>query len=160
MNQLPDRLPTHVGQPQPLAGWPIEPTMPAAVELYGERPAVAWVQDPYNPGRSVAIDARLIHRPEALPARDLTPQPLIDPIAARILSGGVGGGALAAGVGWGVGQAAAGIAAFASSGAVMVIALLLLAAKLPGAGRGSSTTQIHNEIHNHTRWLGKTTNNL
>jgi hypothetical protein len=96
---------------------------------------------------------------EALPVtaqpvalRDLTPAPLIDPVAQRVLAGGIGAGATGAGVGWGVGQAFAGIAAFGGVTSLAVIAALLLVARL-----GGSRTQIHNETHvtNTNRWFGK-----
>ncbi len=64
------------------------------------------------------------------PIRDLSPQPLLDVTAQRLLGGGIGGGALAAGVGWGIGQAANGLAGL-GSGALVWIALMFLATKLP-----------------------------
>ncbi|MDQ0792004.1 hypothetical protein [Streptomyces sp. B1I3] len=146
--QLPEPYQQHapVGQPQP--GY----TRPANVELYAERPPIAYVPDPYNPGTSIAIDARLIQPATAPQPRDLTPQPLIDPRAQLVFAGGAAAGMTGAGVGWGIGQAAAGIAAIGSSSAVIAIALLLLAAKLPNAARRGNTTNIHNETHNHTSW--------
>jgi hypothetical protein len=77
-------------------------------------------------------------RPEP---RDLTPLPLLDPVAQRFVGAGIGGGALAAGAGYGVGEivnAAAGI----GSGALMWAALAVLAWRLPvrgiTGGRGST----------------------
>lgn len=95
---------------------------------------------------------------EALPvAAPAPPAPVprsTDPIAQRLLAGGVGAGAAGAGVGWGIGQAITGIAELGSSAGLAAILLLLLAARL-GGGR----TRIHNEthIHNTNRWLGRST---
>src|SRR5690606_1336562 len=66
--------------------------------------------------------------------RDLSPQPLLDPLAQRLLGAGIGGGALSAGVGWGIGQAANGLTGL-GSGALVWIALMFLAAKLPSPRR-------------------------
>lgn len=153
---LPER-PTTVGQPSPLAGWPTEAVQPAAVELYQERVPVAYVPDPYNPGQSVAIDARLLQPMQPHQPRDLTPVPLIPPLAWVLLFGGTGGGALSAGVGWGVGQAAQGIATSGFIGGVAVVALLLLVAKLGRVGGG---THIEQHVHNHNRWFGRSTTSL
>jgi hypothetical protein len=95
---------------------------------------------------------------QALPPRDLTPVPLIDPRAQLVVAGGIGAGAAGAGIGWGVGQAVAGIAAFSGSSALVVALLLLAAAKLTGGGASStSTTNVHNEtfVTNNNRWFGK-----
>ncbi|MFE6126787.1 hypothetical protein ACFQ6Q_00720 [Streptomyces sp. NPDC056437] len=146
MSQLPDRLPTIVGQPHPIV-------QPAEVELYGER-RVAYVQSMENPNQSVAIDARLLQPPAVYQPRDLTPQPLIDPLAQRLLAGGVGGGALAAGVGYGFGQA---VGALAAGGPVLLLAIL---AALVTAGRGGSRQGDTYNITNNNRLWGKTTNNL
>lgn len=75
-----------------------------------------------------------------------------DPIAQRLIAGGIGAGAAGAGVGWGVGQAVTGIAELGGSAGLAAILLLLLAARF-GGGR----TRIHNEthIHNTNRWLGR-----
>lgn len=148
------------GQRQPMPGWPVEPAIDqhAVIEMARER-GIAYLPDPYNPSRSVAVYRDLVERPAPQQPRDLTPLPLIDPIAARLLAGGVGGGALGAGVGWGFGQAAAGIAAFGGSSAVLVVALLLAAAKLPSVGRGGGT-HIEKHVHHHNSWWGKSTTSL
>jgi hypothetical protein len=84
--------------------------------------------------------------PRLLPAyqpRDLAPQPVVDPIAQRIVAGGVAVGAAGAGIGWGLGQALAGIAAISGGGTVLgMLAGLLLARAL-----GPSTTVHHHETH-------------
>lgn len=151
MNQLPDRLPTtYVGQPQPTA------LRPAAVELYGERPVI-YVQSAENPQQSVAIYRDLNQTPAVYQPRDLTPQPLIDPMAQRLIAGGVGGGALAAGVGYGLGQAVGALAAGFPVLALFAIAALI-ATKASSRGRGS--THITQTVHHHNRWWGKSTTNL
>ncbi|MFB7285458.1 hypothetical protein [Actinacidiphila glaucinigra] len=84
----------------------------------------------------------------ATPApRDLTPQPLIDPLALRLLFGGIGVGAAGAGLGWGAGQVVAGVAALISSGALLAAALLLALVRLLGSGSSTST---HTETHIHS----------
>lgn len=128
---------------------------PSEVELYAERPPIAWVVNPLNPSESVAVDARLIQRPEPAPPRDLSPQPLIDPLAARMAGAGIGAGAAGAGIGWGIGQAAAGIATFGGTTAVVVMLALWLLAR---AGRPS--VHVRQEVHNHARWFGKTSTRL
>ena len=113
---------------------------PAAVNLAAERGPVVWVPDAY--GRMVPMPKHLAPPPMAMPEpRDLTPLPLLDPIAQRFMGAGLGGGALAAGVGYGVGEvinAAAGI----SGGALMWAAVIALALRTParafGGGRGST----------------------
>jgi hypothetical protein len=113
---------------------------PATVELAGEHGPVVWVPDAY--GRMVPMPKHLAPPPVVRPeTRDLTPPPLLDPIAQRFLGAGIGGGALCAGIGWGVGEivnAAAGL----GTGTVMWVALAVLAWRTPvraiSAGRGST----------------------
>lgn len=133
------------------------PVYPAAVELYGEREAVVYVPNAY--GEMVPMLKSQAPAPmQPMPPRDLTPQPLIDPVAARMFGGGAGAGLAGAGVGWGVGQAAAGIATFGGSSAVLVIALLLLASKL---GRGGSYREGDTyNVTNVNRWWGKSSTRI
>ncbi|NEB70288.1 hypothetical protein G3I39_25005 [Streptomyces fulvissimus] len=136
-----------VGQPRPAY------TRLARVELYTEREPIVYVPNAY--GEMVPMLRSQAPSPIAAPQpRDLTPLPLIDPLAARMAGAGIGAGAAGAGVGWGLGQAFAGIATMGGATAIAAIALLLLAAKVPAIGRGSSTTNIHNETHNHNTWWG------
>jgi hypothetical protein len=128
---------------------------PAEVELYTERAPIAWVADPCDPSRSVAIDARLIQRPEPAPPRDLSPQPLFDPLAQRLLAGGLGVGAAGAGLGFGFGQLAAGLALMGTSGLALLVGLLLAAGM-----RGRPSVHVRQEVHNHARWFGRNTTNL
>lgn len=146
---LPDRLPTHVGQPQPTI------VQPAAVELYADRPVV-YVQSADNPNQSVAVYRDLVQPPAAYQPRDLTPQPLIDPVAQRLLAGGVGGGTLAAGVGYGLGQAVGALAAGFPVLALFAIAALI-AAKASGGGGSTHITQT---VHHHNRWFGRSNTNF
>ncbi|WP_419996123.1 hypothetical protein [Streptomyces boninensis] len=138
-----------------------EPTPPApydggpsaAVEPSGERVAVVWVPDAY--GRMVPMPKHLAPPPmERQPPRDLAPLPLLDPIAQRFIGAGIGGGALSAGVGWGVGEVVNAIAGF-SSGAAMWIALAILAWRLPAraltGGRGS-TVNIRKAVFKHSHF--------
>ncbi|MEV7081552.1 hypothetical protein AB0N88_23935 [Streptomyces sp. NPDC093516] len=113
---------------------------PAAVELAAERGPVVWVPDAY--GRMVPMPKHLAPPPMERPEpRDLTPLPLLDPIAQRFLGAGIGGGACAAGIGWGVGEAI-NAAAGLGTGTVMWIALAVLAWRTPvralANGRGST----------------------
>jgi hypothetical protein len=135
----------HVSYRMPLTG---------PVELYTERPAVVWVPDAY--GRMVPMPKDQAPAPmQPMAPRDLTPLPLLDPVAQRVVACGIGAGAAGAGVGWGVGQAFAGIAAFGGITSLAVIAALLLLARL---SRGSNTTITNTTtVHNTNRWFGKST---
>jgi hypothetical protein len=142
---LPQRYQPYVG---PAAG-------PASVELYDEHDPIVHVPDPYDPSRSVAVRRSALQPVAATAPRDLTPQPLIDPLAQRLAAAGVGAGTAGAGVGWGIGQAAAGIATFGGSTAAVVMLALWLLAR---ASRPS--VQVQQTVHNHARWFGKNTTNL
>ncbi|MFG2552168.1 hypothetical protein [Streptomyces sp. NPDC048581] len=132
--------PVELHHPEPLA--PCDPTA-AAVELYGEREAVVWVPDAY--GRMVPMPKHLAPAPMPMPEpRDLTPLPLLDPVAQRFIGAGIGGGALSAGVGYGVGEIISAAAGF-GSGAAMWIALIVLALRMPARTitNGASGSTIH-----------------
>ncbi|MER5403629.1 hypothetical protein [Streptomyces sp. NPDC002769] len=128
---------------------------PAAVELAAERGPVVWVPDAY--GRMVPMPKHLapapIHPPEP---RDLTPLPLLDPLAQRFLGAGLGGGALAAGIGYGVGEivsAAAGI----SGGALVWVAVIVLALRAPAraiSGGTGSTVNIRKAVIRRSHFHG------
>lgn len=133
-----------------------------AVELSAERaadPGAALVWIPGD-GRATLLPREDLppeyFNPGLLPAyqaRDLAPRPAVDPVAQRIVAGGVAVGAAGAGFGWGLGQALEGIAAFTGSGTVLgMLAGLLLARAL-----GPSTTVNHHETHvTHRSLLGRT----
>ncbi|MFH8410740.1 hypothetical protein ACH4FX_39105 [Streptomyces sp. NPDC018019] len=149
---LPDPQHQHGGQQLP--GWPAEAPLRGPVELYGERDPVVWVPDAY--GQMVPMRRSQAPAPvQPTPPRDLSPQPLFDPVAQRLLGGGIGGGILAAGVGWGVGQvvdAAVGL----GSGFLAWLAIVLVIAKLPGGRRGGDTYNVTTTVHNTSRWFGRT----
>ncbi|MER6616318.1 hypothetical protein [Streptomyces xantholiticus] len=134
---------TPAGVQQPIVGF---------VELGDENDPIVHVQDPYDPNRSVAVRRSALQPTVPTAARDLSPQPLIDPLAARMLGGGVGGGVAA----WGAGQFLMGAsqvisAAAGVGGAVLAIALLLLAAKMTPSSRAGKTVN----ITNHNRLWGR-----
>ncbi|MGW1729906.1 hypothetical protein [Streptomyces sp. NPDC001999] len=135
---LPAERAVTVHQPQPLAPYDAGPSM--AMDPYGERQPVVWVPDAY--GRMVPMPKHLAPTPVAAPEpRDLTPLPLLDPVAQRFMGAGLGGSALAAGIGYGVGEvisAAAGI----SGGALVWVAVIVLALRAPAhaisGGKGNT----------------------
>ncbi|WP_328431792.1 hypothetical protein [Streptomyces sp. NBC_00453] len=145
--------PIELHTPQPLT--PYDPTA-APVELYGEREAVVWVPDAY--GRMVPMPKRLAPPPVlATEPRDLTPLPLLDPIAQRFIGAGIGGGALSAGVGYGIGQIISAAAGF-GSGAAMWIALMVLALRMPARtltnGASGSTVNIRKAVIKRSHFYG------
>ncbi|MBE4796143.1 hypothetical protein [Streptomyces caniscabiei] len=127
---------------------------PSEVELYDEADPVVWIPGAYKE----MVPVRKSQLPAPVPAasaRDLSPQPLFDPLAQRLAGAGIGAGVAGAGIGWGVGQAAAGIAAVGGSTAVVVMLALWLLAR---AGRPS--VHVRQEVHNHSSWFGRNTTNL
>ncbi|MFD6550078.1 hypothetical protein [Streptomyces sp. NPDC058398] len=128
---------------------------PAAVELAAERGPVVWVPDAY--GRMVPMPKHLAPAPTLAPEpRDLTPLPLLDPLAQRFMGAGLGGGALAAGIGYGVGEivsAAAGI----SGGALVWVAVVVLALRAPAraiSGGKGSTVNIRKAVIKRSHFHG------
>ncbi|MFF5981170.1 hypothetical protein ACFY78_20200 [Streptomyces olindensis] len=126
------------------------------VELYGERVPVVWVPDAY--GRMVPMPKHLAPPPMPAPEpRDLTPLPLLDPVAQRFLGAGLGGGALAAGVGYGVGQILSTLAGL-GSGALLWIALIALACRMPARAvadaRGDTTVNIRKAVIKRSHFHG------
>ncbi|MEU6535874.1 hypothetical protein [Streptomyces sp. NPDC047000] len=139
--------------PAPLS--PYEPA-PAGVELAAERGPVVWVPDAY--GRMVPMPKHLAPPPTPMPEpRDLTPLPLLDPVAQRFVGAGIGGGALAAGVGYGVGEIVNAAAGF-GSGALMWAALAVLAWRMPiravHGGRNGSTVHIRKAVIKRSHFHG------
>lgn len=127
---------------------------PAEVDLYDEQDPVVWIPGAY--GEMVPVRKSQAPAPvQAAPVRDLTPQPLFDPLAQRLLAGGLGVGAAGAGLGFGFGQLAAGLALMGSSGLVLLAGLLLAAGM-----RGGQVTHVRQEVHNHARWFGRTETRL
>ncbi|MGW6261725.1 hypothetical protein [Streptomyces sp. NPDC055085] len=132
---------------------PLYAPTPTAVELAAERGPVVWVPDAY--GRMVPMPKHLAPAPLTPPEpRDLTPLPLLDPIAQRFMGAGLGGGALAAGVGYGVGEivnAAAGI----SGGALVWVAVIVLALRAPAraiSGGKGNTVHIRKAVIKRNRF--------
>ncbi|WP_209446222.1 hypothetical protein [Streptomyces sp. MZ04] len=126
---------------------------PLEIELYGEHDPVVYVPNAY--GEMVPMRKSQAPVPmQAPPPRDLTPQPLFDPLAQRMAGAGIGAGSAGAGIGWGIGQAAAGIATIGTTTAVVAMLALWLLAR---AG-GRVVNHVHNETHNHVqqKWLGRT----
>ncbi len=127
------------------------------IELRDETDPIVHVPDPYDPNQSVAVRRSQLQPTAAPVPRDLTPQPLFDPIAQRLLGAGMGGGVLL----WGGGQFLVGASQFVSalSGVGALLFFLALAgarALLPG-GRGGGT---HIEVHQHARGFGRNTTHL
>jgi hypothetical protein len=150
---LPAERAVTVHQPQHLT--PYDPGPSAALDPYGERQPVVWVPDAY--GRMVPMPKHLAPAPVLATApRDLTPLPLLDPVAQRFMGAGIGGGALAAGVGYGVGEvinAAAGI----SGGALVWVAVIVLALRTPAraiSGGMGSTVNIRKAVIKRSHFHG------
>jgi hypothetical protein len=122
---------------------------PAQAELYDEADPIVHVPDPYDPQRSVAVRRSSLQPVAPTTPRDLTPVPLLDPLAQRLVAGGIGVGAAGAGVGFGLGQLAAGIALMGTSGLAILVGLLL-AARMLGP---RSVTNVRQEVHQHASWF-------
>ncbi|MFE7073790.1 hypothetical protein ACFU96_27255 [Streptomyces sp. NPDC057620] len=123
------------------------PTYPATVELRDEHDPIVYIPDAYGQ----LVPMRKSQAPQPMPRpepRDLTPQPLFDPLAQRMVGGGIGAGAAGAGLGWGFGQAAAGIATI--GGTTMVVAMLALYL-IARAGRPS--VRVEQTVHQHASWF-------
>ncbi|GGX40515.1 hypothetical protein [Streptomyces noursei] len=136
----------------PLPGWPQQPDR-------DDRDPVVYVPDAYGEGM-VAIRRSQVQPTAPTQARDLAPLPLLDPTAQRLLGAGLGGGACAAGLGWGVGQALTPLAGV-STGSFMWIAIAFVAWKAaPAMGRKTINNTTHNtsmHVTNRNRWFGKST---
>lgn len=126
------------------------------VELREEYDPKVWVQDPHDPNKSMQVRRSQLQPVEGTPARDMRPQPVIDPIAQRLVAAGAGVGLAC----WGGGHLLAGlsqlVAACAGLGsAAGAIALLLLAWKLAPSARGKRGGDIH--ITNKNGFGGRST---
>jgi hypothetical protein len=119
----------------------------AAVELHADRDPIVWVPDAHGQMVQMRRSQLPAYMPPA-PPRDLTPQPLLDPQAQRLLAGGVGVGAAGAGLGYGAGQMFAGVAMMGTSGLAILLGLLLAA----GSMRRRPEVRIHQEVHQHARF--------
>lgn len=149
MSALPERYPRYAPPGQ-------RPVRPAELELYGEADPIVHVPDPYNPTAFVAVRRSQLLPATPTPPRDLTPQPLFDPVAQRLVGGGIGGGVLL----WGGGQFLIGAGQLVSglSGAGLLLLFLALAGARAAFSRPQGGTRI--EVHNHNRGFGRSTTNL
>lgn len=128
---------------------------PTEVELHDDRDPVVWIPGAY--GEMVPVRKSQAPAPvQAAPVRDLTPQPLFDPLAQRLFAGGLGVGAAGAGLGFGLGQLAAGIALMGTSGLAVLVGLLL-AARVLGPRQ---VTHVRQTVHNQATWFGHNTTKL
>lgn len=144
---VPERLPTTtVGQLAPCA-YP--------VERYDEADPIVHVPDPYNVNGFVEVRRSALQPAAAHQPRDLSPQPLFDPLAQRMLGAGVGGGALSAGLGWGAAQVISAIAGGVTG--IVALALLLLAARATAPRPG---VRIEQHVTNHNRWFGSSSTRM
>ncbi|MEI5102464.1 hypothetical protein RB200_33135 [Streptomyces sp. PmtG] len=130
------------------------PLVPAQSGI--ERQPVVWVPDAY--GRMVPMPKHLAPPPVlASEPRDLSPLPLLDPVAQRLIGGGIGGGALSAGVGYGTGQAISAAAGFTSGAGlwlVLLFFLILRAPTAPTAPEGGSTVNIRKAVIKRSHFHG------
>jgi hypothetical protein len=143
-SNLPEQYRRYASDQQPLTG---------SVELYVEREPVVWVPDAY--GDLVPMPKSQAPAPvQPTPARDLRPQPLLDPTAQRLVAGGVGSGVAL----WGGGQFLAGAGQFVSGLSGMGALLFFLAVAGARAAFARGGTHIHSEQHTHVhqKWLGRT----
>ncbi|WP_405658202.1 hypothetical protein [Streptomyces sp. RK9] len=153
----PERL-TAVEVHHPIPITSVEPyTAPLAPAQTGvEREPVVWVPDAY--GRMVPMPKHLAPaRVQAPELRDLSPLPLLDPVAQRLIGGGIGGGVLSAGVGYGAGQAISAAAGFTSGAGLWILLLLLLLLRAPAAravSEGGSTVNIRKAVIKRSNFYG------
>jgi hypothetical protein len=133
------------------------PVHPAAIQLAAEqrpaeREASVWVESADDPNLMVRIPKRYVQATPRTEPRDLTPQPLLDPVAQRLVGAGVGGGILL----WGGGQFLIGAGQLLSSlsgvGALLFFLALAGGRTLLGGGRQAGTRI---EVHNHVRGFGR-----
>ncbi|WP_125263122.1 hypothetical protein [Streptomyces alboflavus] len=121
-----------------------------------EREPVVWVPDAY--GRMVPMPKHLAPPPVlATEPRDLSPLPLLDPVAQRLIGGGIGGGVLCAGLGYGAGQAIGAAAGFTSGAGLWILLLLLLLLRAPAAravSDGGSTVKIRKAVIKRSHFYG------
>lgn len=130
---------------------PLAPMQPGV-----EREPVVWVPDAY--GRMVPMPKHLAPPPVlATEPRDLSPLPLLDPVAQRLIGGGIGGGVLCAGLGYGAGQAIGAAAGFTSGAGLWILLLLLLLLRAPAAravSDGGSTVNIRKAVIKRSHFYG------
>ncbi len=127
------------------------PLVPAPVI---ERQPIVWVPDAY--GRMVPMPKHLAPPPIAATVqRDLSPLPLLDATAQRFIGAGIGGGALSAGAGYGIGQALTAAAGFTSGAGMWALILLAVVLRAPARGAaGGSTVHIRKAVIKRNRFYG------
>lgn len=142
---------TPAGHPAPARDLVIH--QPAPIELYGDRQPVVYVPSAENPNVMVAIPKHYVQPLQPAPERDLTPQPLFDPGAQKILATGVGAGAAL----WGGGQLLIGasqvLSALTGAGALLFFLAIAGARVLLTSGRSGDTYV----THNHNRGFSRST---
>lgn len=122
--------------PQPVVG---------AVERRDELDPIVHVQDPYDRNKSVEIRRSALQPTPPTPPRDLSPQPLLDVKAQRMVGAGVGFGVAA----WGGGQLLTGasqlLAAATGFGTTIAsIVFMIVVAKIVAALRRPKTVNVRN----------------
>ncbi|MFJ9799848.1 DUF6251 family protein [Streptomyces sp. NPDC101145] len=143
---LPDQRPTaHVGQPTP---YPFTPYDPA------HHGPVVYIPHPTHPNLSIPVPREAVPMTTPTIPRDLTPQPVLDPTAQRMLAAGLGAGTAAAGIGWGAAQLVSALAAGATG--LVALALLLLVARLTRP----RPTHIEQHVTTHVRGFGRATTRI
>jgi hypothetical protein len=115
------------------------------VELGDEHDPIVHVADPYDPNKSVMVRRSSLQPTQPTEKRDLTPQPLLDVKAQRMIGGGVGIGVAA----WGGGHLLAGASALmsAATGFGMTIAsivFMMAVARIAVALRRPKTVNVKN----------------
>ncbi|MFI5990229.1 hypothetical protein ACIBAC_00045 [Streptomyces sp. NPDC051362] len=121
--------------------WPLQ----GRVELLDEADPIVHVQDPYDPNKSVGVRRSSLQPTAPTPQRDLTPQPLLDVTAQRMIGGGVGLGVAA----WGAGHLFAGIsqllaAATGFATTIASIVFMIVVARIVAALRKPRTVNVKN----------------
>ncbi|MFF8645025.1 hypothetical protein [Streptomyces sp. NPDC015345] len=138
---------------------PITPADPYAAALVPatpvvERQPIVWVPDAY--GRMVPMPKHLAPPPvPATEPRDLRPLPLLDPTAQRFIGAGIGGGALSAGVGYGIGQVVSAAAGFTSGAGMWLLILLAFVLRAPArTAGGGSTVHVRKAVIKRSHFYG------
>ncbi|ARQ69743.1 hypothetical protein [Streptomyces marincola] len=139
---------------------PDPPVTPTAVVPARHSEPMVWVPGPSGGFVAVphsALPADYLHpitTPVHTPVRDLITRPTVDPRAQVLAAGGIGIGI----AGWGAAQLLSAVATLAAVGgtAVLGLALVLIALKVPRSAKGDTHITT---IHNHNRWWGHSTNN-